>query len=71
MSNLDAWCNAVSLTRVVVCSCFQYCPRFKNGTTFVISTPGHLNYVSGEKYKFGFDKNALHFFDGETRERIN
>ncbi|ONI44978.1 ABC transporter ATP-binding protein [Candidatus Epulonipiscioides gigas] len=45
--------------------------KFVNGQNFVITTPGHLNYQSGEKYQFAFDKEALHFFDGATQQRIN
>ncbi|WP_198006414.1 sn-glycerol-3-phosphate ABC transporter ATP-binding protein UgpC [Candidatus Epulopiscium viviparus] len=45
--------------------------KFENGQNFVITTPGHLHYKSGEMHRFAFDKDALHFFDGQTQERIN
>lgn len=45
--------------------------RLESGGEFVISTPGHLKYETGMTYTFGFDERALHFFDGETEERIN
>ncbi|OON95081.1 MAG: ABC transporter ATP-binding protein [Candidatus Epulonipiscioides saccharophilum] len=45
--------------------------KFVNGQSFVITTPGHLDYKSGQKYQFAFNKDALHFFDGQTQTRIN
>ncbi len=37
----------------------------------VITVPGHYQYEAGENHTFGFDLEALHFFDAETEERIN
>ncbi len=37
----------------------------------VISVPGHQDYRENQKYKFIPDKDALHFFDGESKKRIN
>jgi len=45
--------------------------KLKNGREIVISTPGHYEYNEGESYSFGFDHDALHFFDTVTGERIN
>ncbi|ONI45268.1 ABC transporter ATP-binding protein [Candidatus Epulonipiscium fishelsonii] len=45
--------------------------KYSNGTTFVVTIPGHLQFKAGDKYKLVFDKEALHFFDGETKLRIN
>ena len=41
------------------------------GKDLVITVPGHHPYETGEKHKFGFDLEALHFFDAETELRIN
>ena len=45
--------------------------KLKSGKDLVITVPGHHDYESGEKHVFGFDLDALHFFDAETEERIN
>ncbi|HOK63126.1 MAG TPA: ABC transporter ATP-binding protein, partial [Soehngenia sp.] len=45
--------------------------RLSDGSDLVISTPGHYVYNEGEVHKFGFDINAIHFFDTETTMRIN
>ncbi len=45
--------------------------RLDNDLEFVISTPGHYDYNDGERHSFGFDIDALHFFDTETGLRIN
>ncbi|ONI40201.1 ABC transporter ATP-binding protein [Candidatus Epulonipiscium fishelsonii] len=45
--------------------------RYSNGKTFVVTIPGHLQFKVGDNYKLAFDKEALHFFDGETNLRIN
>lgn len=37
----------------------------------LISTPGHFEYAEGELHTFGFDLEALHFFDSLTTTRIN
>lgn len=33
--------------------------------------PAHYEYKVFEKYRFGFELDGLHFFDGETGKRIN
>ncbi len=45
--------------------------KLSDGSDLVISTPGHYEYSEGEVHKFGFDINAIHFFDTETTMRIN
>ncbi|WP_353893936.1 ABC transporter ATP-binding protein [Proteinivorax hydrogeniformans] len=45
--------------------------KLDDGTELVISTPGHYHYENGERHSFGFDIDALHFFDTATGERIN
>ncbi|WP_350342905.1 sn-glycerol-3-phosphate ABC transporter ATP-binding protein UgpC [Proteinivorax tanatarense] len=45
--------------------------KLDDGTNLVISTPGHYHYEDGERHSFGFDINALHFFDTKTGQRIN
>lgn len=45
--------------------------RLDSSKELVISMPGHYEYGEGEKHNFGFDVDALHFFDSETGERIN
>ncbi len=45
--------------------------KLSDGSDLVISTPGHYEYNEGEVHKFGFDINAIHFFDTETTMRIN
>ena len=45
--------------------------KMTDGTELVISQPGHLEYNIGDTTKFSLDPEALHFFDGETTERIN
>ena len=45
--------------------------KLANGKDIVITVPGHYEYKVGEKHYFGFDLEALHFFDDETKERIN
>lgn len=45
--------------------------KLKNGKDFVITMPGHIRYEEGEKQIFRFDKEAMHYFDFETGERIN
>lgn len=45
--------------------------KLEDGSELVISTPGHYNYEEGETHRFGFDLDAIHFFDEETTERIN
>lgn len=42
-----------------------------DGSELVISTPGHYEYKEGETHTFGFDVNAIHYFDTESGERIN
>lgn len=43
----------------------------KDGMDIVISAPGHYEYNEGEEHSFGFDINAIHYFDLETTQRIN
>lgn len=45
--------------------------EMKDGTEIVISQPGHFEYEVDEFHNFTFDPEALHFFDGESTERIN
>lgn len=45
--------------------------QMKDGTDLVISQPGHFEYAADESHNFTFDPEALHFFDGETTQRIN
>ncbi|NLI90176.1 MAG: sn-glycerol-3-phosphate ABC transporter ATP-binding protein UgpC [Epulopiscium sp.] len=45
--------------------------RLDNDYELVISTPGHYEYIEGERHSFGFDIDALHFFDSDTGIRIN
>lgn len=45
--------------------------KLKDGTGLTISQPGYLDYAIGENHDFTLDPEALHFFDGETTERIN
>lgn len=45
--------------------------QMKDGTELVISQPGHFEYAVDEAHNFTFDPEALHFFDGETTQRIN
>ena len=45
--------------------------KLKSGKDLVITVPGYYSYETGEKHTFGFDLEALHFFDAETEERIN
>ena len=42
-----------------------------DGYELVISTPGHFDYNLGETHRFGYNIDALHFFDTETEKRIN
>jgi len=45
--------------------------KLNDGTNIVISPPGYFDYNIGEKHYFTLDPEALHFFDGDTAERIN
>ncbi|QNO15475.1 ABC transporter ATP-binding protein [Alkalicella caledoniensis] len=45
--------------------------KMADGHELVISTPGHYKYNEGETHSFGFDIEAIHFFDTESGERIN
>ncbi len=45
--------------------------KLNDGTNIVISQPGYFDYNIGEKHYFTLDPEALHFFDGDTTERIN
>lgn len=45
--------------------------KLDDGTDCIMSEPGHFEYAVDEVHNFTFDMDALHFFDGETQERIN
>lgn len=45
--------------------------KLKDGVDIVISQPGYYDYKIGETHDFTLDPEALHFFDGESTERIN
>lgn len=45
--------------------------RLADSSEVIMSTPGHYAYESGEAHTFGFDVDALHFFDTATGMRIN
>ncbi len=45
--------------------------KLDDSLEIVISMPGHFEYYSGEEHNFGYNVEALHFFSGETGERIN
>ena len=45
--------------------------KLEGGQDIIISVPGHLQYEADKTYSFGYDLDALHFFDTESGERIN
>lgn len=45
--------------------------KLEGGQDIIISVPGHLEYEEDKTYSFGYDLDALHFFDTESGERIN
>lgn len=45
--------------------------KLKDGVDIVISQPGYYDYKIGETHDFTLDPEDLHFFDGESTERIN
>ena len=45
--------------------------KLDSGKDLLITVPGHYRYEVGEEHVFGFDLEALHFFDAETELRIN
>jgi len=45
--------------------------KTKTGQELIISTPGHYVFEDGSEHTFGFDVDALHFFDSESGRRIN
>ena len=45
--------------------------KLDDGQELLITTPGHYKYNAGERHSFGFDTEAIHFFDSETGKRIN
>jgi len=45
--------------------------KLEDGHELLITTPGHYKYNAGEKHSFGFDTEAIHFFDMETGKRVN
>lgn len=44
--------------------------QLEDGTSVVFSMPGHFDYAPDEVHNFHLDLEGLHFFDGETGERI-
>lgn len=45
--------------------------ELEDGTKCTMSVPGHFEYNMDEVHNFTFDLDALHFFDGESTNRIN
>ena len=45
--------------------------KLDGGQDIIISVPGHLTYQPDKVYSFGYDLDALHFFNTETGDRIN
>lgn len=45
--------------------------KLEDQSELVVSMPGHYEYSAFEEHEFGFDLEALHFFDRETGKRIN
>ncbi|MDD7593274.1 MAG: ABC transporter ATP-binding protein [Peptoniphilaceae bacterium] len=44
--------------------------KLPSGKDLVLTMPGYLDFSQGQKDTFGFASNAMHYFDGETEERI-
>lgn len=44
--------------------------KLASGQQVVISVPGHFEYAAGEVHNFGYDVDAIHYFDTETTNRI-
>ncbi len=47
-----------------------YC-KIEGGPDMIVSVPGHLEFIEDTTYKFGYDIEALHFFDTDSGVRIN
>lgn len=47
-----------------------YC-KLPGGQDIIVSVAGHLGYEQDKVYSFGYDTDALHFFDTKSGERIN
>ncbi|MBU0935897.1 MAG: ABC transporter ATP-binding protein [Spirochaetes bacterium] len=45
--------------------------KLENGSELVVSAPGHYEFKEGADHSFGFDLEAIHYFDSETGLRIN
>jgi len=45
--------------------------RLDNDSELLVSAPGHYKFTPGQKSSFGFDLEAIHYFDSETSLRIN
>lgn len=44
--------------------------QLDDGSELTISTPGHYKFTEDTEYDFGFDLEAIHYFDSETELRI-
>lgn len=45
--------------------------KMEDGTEIIVSQPGYMKYEVNQEASFYFDEEALHFFDGESTNRIN
>lgn len=45
--------------------------KLEDESELIVSMPGHYEYAANEEHIFGFELDALHFFDSETGKRIN
>ena len=44
--------------------------KLPSGKDLVMTMPGHYRFAQGEEEEFAFDNEAMHYFDGESKERI-
>lgn len=44
--------------------------KLPKGQSITISVPGHFEYHPGEEHSFGYDIEAIHYFDSSTTNRI-
>lgn len=44
--------------------------KLPSGKDLVMTMPGHYNFTQGQAEEFAFDAEAMHYFDGETKQRI-
>jgi multiple sugar transport system ATP-binding protein len=44
--------------------------KLPKGQNITISVPGHFEYRPGETHSFGYDVEAIHYFDSSTTNRI-